>query len=123
MSVKGSMAMWHSVREVNLGERLNYALITTNESFLIVDLQFQDISATILRNAYPRMGRLSPCERFAVVSFTDSTVYLYDTRTGTPITKIHGVPRGAANFLLSNDSSRLFFASNTTICLWNVGRS
>ncbi len=69
------------------------------------------------------MGRLSPCERFAVVSFTDSTVYLYDTRTGAQISKIHGVPRGAANFLLSNDSSRLFFASNTTICLWNVGRS
>lgn len=58
---KGSVETRYGVREISLGSQLQYAVLTTNENFLILDLNFQDISATIRRNAYPRMAKLSPC--------------------------------------------------------------
>ncbi len=45
---------------------------------------------------------------------------IYDTRSGQPIQKIIGIPRGASLFLLSGNSRRIFFANNHTLCLWSV---
>jgi hypothetical protein len=80
--LSGTLEMRYGVREVALGERLLYAVITTNEHFLIIDLLLSVISVVIRRSAYPRVARLSPCERFLIASFTDNSVFLYDTRYG-----------------------------------------
>jgi WD40 repeat protein len=85
-------------------------------------LHHQDIRAIIRRAAYPRSARISKCERYAVVYFTDNTVGLYDTSDGSQITKIMGVPRSASNFLISGNSKRMLFANNQTLCLWSIPR-
>jgi hypothetical protein len=90
---KGNMEIRYGVREISMGTQQQYALLTTNENFLLVDMTFQDISTTIKKNAYPRMGKISPCERFIFASFSDNTVFIYDTKTGQPIEKIMGIPR------------------------------
>jgi hypothetical protein len=117
---KGNMEIRYGVREISMGTQQQYALLTTNENFLLVDMTFQDISTTIKKNAYPRMGKISPCERFIFASFSDNTVFIYDTKTGQPIEKIMGIPRGATTFIISGNSRRMMFASNNTVCLWNI---
>jgi WD40 repeat protein len=120
---KGSMDIGQGVKEISLGRQLLYAVVATSEHFLVLDLHFQDVATIIRRNAYPRSARLSPCERFLLASFSDNTVFLYDPRTGNPISKILGIPRGASLFALSGNASRIFYSNNNTICLWNVPKS
>jgi WD40 repeat protein len=72
--------------------------------------------------AYPRTVKLSKCERFLLASFTDNTVGIYCSRTGSILSKISGVPRSTTSYLISDNSQKLLFGNNNTLCLWNIAK-
>jgi hypothetical protein len=49
------------VKDIQLGEKLRYGLIITNENVQILDLMHEDVCAVIKTMAYPRAARLSKC--------------------------------------------------------------
>lgn len=110
------------VKEVHIGQRLKRAVIVYNDQIKILDLISNDITATIRRMAYPRTVKLSKCERFLLASFTDNTVGIYCSRSGSQLSKIIGVPRSTTNFIISDNSQKLLFANSNTLCLWNIAK-
>lgn len=103
-----------------MGNRLQYAILITNDSIQILDLLSQDTCAYIRIGAYPRSAKLSKCEKFIVAAFTDNSVGIFRTVDGTQISKILGIPRTVNSFVISGNSKRLLFANNNTLCLWSI---
>jgi len=117
---KGRAEVKIGVKDIQIGQYLQFAAIVYNDQIKILDLISGDITVTIRRMAYPRLVKLSKCERFVLASFTDNTVGIYCSRTGSQLSKIIGIPRSTSNFVISDNSQKLLFANNNTLCLWSI---
>lgn len=94
----------------------------TNENVQILDLVYCDVCHIIKKSSYPRIAKISKCERFVVIFFTDNTVGIYLTEDGSQISKIIGIPRSVNTFVISANSQKLLYANNQTLCIWNISK-
>ena len=114
------MEVRHGVKEMCFSELEDYAIFVTTDEIQIVDLVYCEIVQKIKRSSYPRSAKISKCGTFFLASFTDNSVSLFDTKTGSELTKVIGVPTSCSNFLIYDNGRRILYGNNQTVCLWSI---